>query len=363
MERRIEVPRARHRGSASDRRADGDGLSRSPEPRAARAPRARLRRGVAFRAIGQRAGVQPLDVRRDPRSVAFRLRAERCVLGRSPRCDSLQTFAWMERQSGADDREPSAVVHARALLRRPSRGVVGMDARQAPSRRELAARPAERSDADVHQRRDGPVQGRLRRQGARALPRARRARSASASAASTTTSRTSASPRGTTRSSRCSGTSASATTSRRRPSPSRGSSSPGSRSTVALMITVFGGAEGDRGRRRGARALEEGHRLRRRAHRRPRDEGQLLADGRDRPLRPLHRDPLVQRRRGRRRPYGAFGDEPTPDGSGWMEIWNLVFMQFERRSSRRASRRLTPCPSRASTPAWASSASRASSRA
>jgi alanyl-tRNA synthetase len=29
-------------------------------------------------------------------------------------------------------------------------------------------------------------------------------------------------------------------------------------------------------------------------------------------------------------PVHSFGEEPTPDGIGWMEIWNLVFMQFER---------------------------------
>jgi len=28
----------------------------------------------------------------------------------------------------------------------------------------------------------------------------------------------------------------------------------------------------------------------------------------------------------------AFGEEPAPDGTGWMEIWNLVFMQFEKKT-------------------------------
>jgi alanyl-tRNA synthetase len=28
---------------------------------------------------------------------------------------------------------------------------------------------------------------------------------------------------------------------------------------------------------------------------------------------------------------GKFTEEPSPDGKGWMELWNLVFMQFERR--------------------------------
>jgi alanyl-tRNA synthetase len=37
----------------------------------------------------------------------------------------------------------------------------------------------------------------------------------------------------------------------------------------------------------------------------------------------------------------TFGDEPAPDGTGWMEIWNLVFMQFEKK---RKDAALEPLP-------------------
>ena len=68
---------------------------------------------------------------------------------------------------------------------------------------------------------------------------------------------------------------------------------------------------------------------------------QLLADGRHRPLRPVLRDPLLPRRR-RAATSRRFGEEPRLDGSGWTEIWNLVFMQFDRADDGR--RRSTPLP-------------------
>ncbi len=79
----------------------------------------------------------------------------------------------------------------------------------------LVARAAQRSDADVHQRRHGAVQERLHRRREAALSAAPRPRrNACAPAASTTTSTMSATPRAITRSSRCSAISRSATISR-----------------------------------------------------------------------------------------------------------------------------------------------------
>ncbi len=77
----------------------------------------------------------------------------------------------------------------------------------------------------------------------------------------------------------------------------------------------------------------------RRAHLRDGDEGQLLADGRHRPLRPVQRDALRHGRRSQRQaqPECAAGQCKFPCECGrYVEIWNLVFMQFERDAARHA---------------------------
>ncbi|MBV9948354.1 MAG: alanine--tRNA ligase, partial [Myxococcales bacterium] len=43
-------------------------------------------------------------------------------------------------------------------------------------------------------------------------------------------------------------------------------------------------------------------------------------------------------------PYGSFGDEPTSDGLGWTELWNLVFMQFDRTVGASGEPSLAPLP-------------------
>ena len=125
----------------------------------------------------------------------------------------------------------------------------------------LAARAAQRPDADVHQCRHGAVQERLHRPGeARPTRAPPPRRNACAPAASTTTSTMSATPRATTPSSRCSAISRSATTSRSARSSSPGTWSPRSSGCRKdrLLVTVYPR------RRRGLRPVEEDRRPARR---------------------------------------------------------------------------------------------------
>ena len=178
------------------------------------------------------------------------------------------------------------------------------------------ADPAPPARAAVHQRRDEPVHPVLPGRGARRRSRGRRAsRSACGSGASTTTSTSSGGPPATSRSSRCSATSASATTSRSEAIPfawefAHRCARPRRRPAVGDVFTR---------RRRGRRDLARRGRRSRRAH--PADgRGQLLGDGRDRPVRSVLGDLLRPRRRatgpdgrpGRRRRRGALRRDLEP---------------------------------------------------
>ena len=99
---------------------------------------------------------------------------------------------------------------------------------------------------------------------------------------------------------------------------------------------------GLRHRRRGLRPLAQRSgraQGKDRAHRRQagRRLRQLLADGRHRALRPVHRNLLTIMARTFRADRRV---QPDADGDRWVEIWNLVFMQFDRS----ADGKLTPLP-------------------
>ena len=326
---RAGAERSRRRRRAHARRA---GSSRAANA-ARRSCRAAARRSRSLASRGARRTARyrsmPVDCRRRRR---HRLLTLECT---SPRLrplarNSLISLRFASRAGPARDAARDSQGHENQRDPQQVHRLLRLEG--AHARALELARPRQRSDAALHQRGHEPVQGRLPRHGEAAVqPRASPRRSACAPAASTTTSRTSATPRATTRSSRCSATSASATTSSATRSASRGSSSRRSYGlpTDKLWTTVYAD------RRRGLRPLDQGHRRadgalhphRRQAGRAQVRERQLLADGRHRPVRPV-----LARSSTTTAPASpaARPARPTQDGDRYIEIWNLVFMQFNR---------------------------------
>jgi alanyl-tRNA synthetase len=146
-------------------------------------------------------------------------------------------------------------------------------------------------------------------------------RNACAPAASTTTSTMSATPRATTPSSRCSAISRSATISRTRDRARLEPAHQGIRPAPdKLTVTVY------HRRRRGVRPVEEDRRPAREPHhphRRPRTISGRWAT-------PARAALLGDLLRPRRHIPGGPPGSPDEDGDRFIEIWNLVFMQFEQ---------------------------------
>ncbi len=107
--------------------------------------------------------------------------------------------------------------------------------------------------------------------------------------------------------------------------------------------------------------LEEDRRSSRRAHPAPRQGAQLLVAPGSRA-----RQVPAPRSSSTAVPRTASTAAPPPTTTRYVEIWNLVFMQYliaERAARRTTSTSSASCRRRTSTPAWAWSASRSSSRA
>ena len=187
----------------------------------------------------------------------------------------------------------------------------------------VAAGAAQRPDADVHQCRHGAVQERLHRPGEAALPARRRPRrNACAPAASTTTSTMSATPRATTPSSRCSATSRSATISRTARSSWPGTWSPRNSACrrTRLMVTVYVDDDQAFELWKKIAGLPDSRIIR------IAGSDNFWAMGDTGPCGPCSE---IFYDHGDHIPGGPPGS-PDADGDRFIEIWNLVFMQYEQ---------------------------------